>query len=80
VAGPVETAEQLLPIEGLAAAVPLDHLGRLWDGPLIGGEAVTAFGALAAPADGAVGYATGLEGLGGGVAARAGHSSECTGP
>jgi hypothetical protein len=79
VACPGEAAEQLLSIEGLATAVALDHLGDRWDGPLISGEAMTALGALAAAADGAVGYAAGLEGLGGGVAAGAVHSLESTG-
>jgi hypothetical protein len=79
VACPGEAAEQLLSIEGLARAVALDHLRRLRDRPLVGREAVAAAGALAAPADGAVGDATGLEGLGGGVAAGAVHSLESTG-
>jgi hypothetical protein len=80
VAGPVEAAEQLLSIERLAGAVALDHLERLGDGTLIGGEAVAAACALAAAADGSVRHAPGLERLGGGVAAGTVHSSECTEP
>ena len=60
-------------------AVALDHLERLGDSPLVGGETVAALGALAAAAErrAAVGL-TGLEGGGGGVAAGTGHSGECT--
>ena len=79
VGGSVQAAEKLLAIEGLAAAVALDHLQDLRHGPLVGGEAVAALGALTAPASGAVGDAARLEGLGGGVAAGTVHSSECTG-
>jgi hypothetical protein len=79
VAGPVEAAEQLPSIEGLAGSVPLDDLRGLRDRPLVGGEAVAARRALAAPADGAVRDAAGLEGLGGGVAPGTVHSSESTG-
>jgi hypothetical protein len=38
----VETAEQLVAIEGLALAIALDHLERLRNGALVGGEAVSA--------------------------------------
>jgi hypothetical protein len=79
VGGSGQAAKELLPIEGLAGAVPLDHLEDLRNGALIGGEAMPAFGALTAPANGSVGDATGLEGPGGGVAAGAVHSSECSG-
>jgi hypothetical protein len=75
----VQAGEELVAIEWLALAVALDHLEHLRDRPLIGGEAVAARGALTAPADSAVGDATGLEGLGGGVAAGTVHSSESTG-
>jgi hypothetical protein len=78
VGGAGEAPEHLLAVEGLARAVALDHLEGLRDRPLIGGEAVTAGGALAAPADAAVRDAAGLEGLGGGVAAGTVHSSQCT--
>src|SRR4051794_19850170 len=78
VAGPVEAAEQLLAIEGLAMAVPVDDDERLWDRPLVGGEAVAAGRALAAAAGGAVGDPAGLEGLRWGVAAGAVHSLKST--
>jgi hypothetical protein len=77
--GAGQASQQLLPIERLPGAIALDHLKTLGDGPLIGGEAVSARGALAAPADGAVRDAARLEGLGGGVAAGTGHSLECSG-
>jgi hypothetical protein len=79
VAGPVEAPEQLVSIEGLAAAVALDHLEDLRDRALVGGEAMPARSTLTSPADGAVWDPAGLEGPGGGVAAGAGHSSECSG-
>src|SRR5204862_3573202 len=79
VSGPGQAAQELLPIEGLTMAVALDHLHPLGHRPLVGGEAMAALGALAAPASGAVGDATGLEGLGGGVAAGAVHPWESTG-
>jgi hypothetical protein len=70
---------ELLAIEGLAAAVALDHLECFRHGALVGGEAVAAGGALAAAADSAVRDAAGLKGLGGGVAAGTIHSPESTG-
>jgi len=73
VGGSVETAEQLLAVEGLAAAVALDHFEGLRNGALVGGEAVAARAALAPPANGAIGDAAGLEGLRLGVAAGTGH-------
>lgn len=76
--GPGQASQQLLPIERLPAAIALDHDETFRDGALIGGEAMAARSALAPAADGAVRDAAGLEGAGGGVAAGAGHSSQCT--
>ena len=65
-----QTAEQLLAVERLTLSVPLDHDDLIGDGPLEGGEAVAAAGALAAAAkSGAVLGVAGLQGPGGGLAA-----------
>jgi hypothetical protein len=77
--GSEERGAELVPVELLTAAVPLDHLDAFGDGPLVGGEAVAARRALAAAADGAVRHAPGLEGLGGGVAAWTVHLFKSTG-
>ena len=45
VSGAGQASQQLLAIERLPAAVALDHLETLRDGPLVGGEAVAASGA-----------------------------------
>src|SRR4051794_28985175 len=71
---PGQASQQLPAIEQLPAAIALDHFETLRDGPLIGGDAMAAGAALAPPADGAIPPLAGLEGLGGGVAAGAGHS------
>jgi hypothetical protein len=78
VGGAVEAGEELVAIEGLAAAVALDHLERLRDRAFVGGEAVTAGAAFAAPADSAIGDPPGLEGPRRGVAPGTVHSSEST--
>jgi hypothetical protein len=79
VGGSVERAEELVAVEGLMGAVALDHDEGLGNRALVGGEAVSARRALAAPADGAVWDATRFECLGRGVAAGTVHSSESSG-
>jgi hypothetical protein len=70
VGGAIEAPEQLRAIERLAVPIALDHLQRLRDGPLVGGEAMTTLRALApAPKSGATLGLAGLEDGGGGVAA-----------
>src|SRR3954447_9223969 len=74
VGGAVEAPEQLLAVERLAMAVALDHPQRLRDRPLVGGEAVSARGALAAAAKGRAGLGlASLEDGRGGIAAGAVH-------
>ena len=61
---PGEPAQELLAVEALAPAVALDHVHARLLGALVGGEALAAAGALAAPAHGVRGRA-GVDHLGG---------------
>jgi hypothetical protein len=72
-------AAELLAIERLAMAVALDDFQDLWDGPLIGREAMAARGALTpAPNRVTLRGSPGLEGPGGGVATGTVHFVKCT--
>jgi hypothetical protein len=73
VGGANQAGAELVAVEGAAPAIPLDHLERVGDGALIGGEAMAALGALPAAPHGAVRDSPGFERVGGGGAPRTVH-------
>jgi hypothetical protein len=79
VCGPPQTAAQLLGIEALARPVALDHVGGLGVAALVGGEALAAIGAAAAPAHGAARTLASLEDVGLGSARRTIHAGNDSG-